>query len=73
LPSSSLPGTTGRRQRHDARRSTPRRPLVFDFDDNQSTETLDTQSQGIDYYIPFDLITSIVPRDGDARGTSAPG
>jgi hypothetical protein len=40
--------------------------LVYDFDESETTETLDTQSQGLDYYIPFDLITSIVPRDGEA-------
>jgi hypothetical protein len=56
----------GRVATRDGRRLAGR--LVFDVDDSETTETLDTQSQGMDYYIPFDLITSIVPRDGDARG-----
>ncbi len=36
--------------------------LVYDFDESENTETLDASSQGIDYSIPFDLITSIMPR-----------
>jgi hypothetical protein len=42
--------------------------LVYDFDESETTETLDAGLQGVDYTIPFRLITSIVPRDGrDAR------
>jgi hypothetical protein len=41
--------------------------LVYDLDESETTDTLDTSSQGLDYYIPFDLIASIVPRDREAR------
>jgi hypothetical protein len=51
--------------RRDGRHLTGR--LVFDFDESETTETLDIESQDLDYYIPFDLITSIVRRDRDAR------
>ncbi len=35
--------------------------LVYDFDESETTETFDAPSQGVDYTIPFGLITSIVP------------
>ena len=35
--------------------------LVFDLDESETTETLDAPSQGVDYTIPFSLISSIVP------------
>jgi hypothetical protein len=34
--------------------------IVFDFDDSETTETLDGVSEGLDYFIPFGLIASIV-------------
>jgi hypothetical protein len=44
--------------------------LVYDFDESETTETLDAPSQGVDYTIPFGLIASIVPhgREGDRAG-----
>ena len=43
--------------------------LVYDFDESETTETLDVVSPAITYNIPFDLIAAIVRRDtgGDAR------
>ena len=62
---------TGSVTTHDGRRLAGR--LVYDFDENETTETFDAPFQGVDYNIPFALITSIVPaaRDGggDQRGT----
>jgi hypothetical protein len=63
-PGRPLAGSVTRR---DGRRLTGR--LVFDFDESETTETLDIESQDIDYYIPLDLVTSIVTRDGEARDT----
>jgi hypothetical protein len=54
--------------------------LVYDFDESETTDTLDAGSDGVGYTIPFGLIASIVPaashedtprarvilRDGDA-------
>jgi hypothetical protein len=34
--------------------------LVYDFDESETTETLDAPSQGVQYTIPFGLIASIV-------------
>ena len=42
--------------------------LVYDFDESETTETLDAPSQGVDYTIPFGLIASIVPRGREERG-----
>ena len=42
--------------------------LVFDFDESETTETLDASLQGVDYNIPFTLIASIVPRGREGRG-----
>lgn len=44
--------------------------LVYDFDESETTETLDVSCEGIDYAIPFSLVTSIVPpgRDGRSAG-----
>jgi hypothetical protein len=55
----------------DGRRLTGR--LVFDFDESETTETLDASLQGVDYNIPFTLIASIVPhvRQGPGAGRAA--
>ena len=42
--------------------------LVYDLDESETTETLDAPSQGVDYTIPFGLITSIVPVGREERG-----
>jgi hypothetical protein len=42
--------------------------LVYDLDESETTETLDAPSQGIDYTIPFDLISSIALPGPDGRG-----
>jgi hypothetical protein len=34
--------------------------LVYDLDESETTETLDSASQGVDYTVPFGLIASIV-------------
>ena len=34
--------------------------IVYDLDESETTETLDAPAQGVDYTIPFALITSIV-------------
>jgi hypothetical protein len=59
-PGRPLAGTVTVR---DGRRLAGR--LVYDFDESQTTETMDALSEGVDYNIPFGLITSIVPgREG---------
>jgi hypothetical protein len=60
---------TGHVTTRDGRRLAGR--LVYDFDESQTTETLDTRFQGVDYNIPFGLIRSIVPRDRDANAKPA--
>ena len=40
--------------------------LVYDLDESETTETLDAPSRGVDYTIPFALVSSITP---DARVT----
>ena len=35
--------------------------LVFDLDENATTDTLDAPREGVDYAVPFGLIASIVP------------
>jgi len=49
--------------------------LVYDLDESETTETLDAPAQGVDYTIPFGLITSIVlpGREERARVTLATG
>jgi hypothetical protein len=42
--------------------------LVYDLDESETTETLDAPSQGVDYTIPFGLITSIVPPGREDHG-----
>ena len=46
--------------------------LVYDFDESETTETLDVSLKGVDYGIPLGMIASIVPsaREG---GTGATG
>jgi hypothetical protein len=43
--------------------------LVYDFDESETTETFDAPSHGVDYNIPFGLITSIVPAGREPGGT----
>jgi hypothetical protein len=45
--------------------------LVYDLDESETTETLDAPAQGVDYTIPFGLITSIVLPGGDERARVA--
>jgi len=42
----------------DGRRLSGR--LVYDFDESETTETLDVPRQNVDYHIPFTLIKSMV-------------
>jgi len=53
-PGSPLSGSVTTR---DGRRLTG--GLVYDLDESETTETLDAPSQGVDYTIPFGLISSI--------------
>jgi hypothetical protein len=62
-PGRPLNGTVVTR---DGRRLVGR--LVYDLDESETTETLDAQSQGVDYTIPFGLIASILPLAPDASG-----
>ena len=57
---------TGSVTTRDGRRLAGR--LVYDFDESETTETLDAPSQGVDYTIPFGLIASIVPPGREERG-----
>ena len=61
-PGSPLTGSVTTR---DGRRLTGR--LVYDLDESETTETLDAPSQGVDYTIPFGLVTSIVSAGGGSR------
>jgi hypothetical protein len=54
-PGRPLAGTVITR---DGRRVTGR--LVYDFDESETTDTLDAEFQGVSYNIPFGLIASIV-------------
>jgi hypothetical protein len=49
--------------------------LVYDLDESETTETLDAPAEGVDYTIPFGLITSIVlpGREERARMTLSNG
>jgi hypothetical protein len=49
--------------------------LVYDLDESETTETLDAPAQGVDYTIPFGLITSMVlpGREERARVTLSNG
>jgi hypothetical protein len=46
--------------------------LVYDFDESETTETLDVSFASVDYAIPFGLIASIVPPGREGRG-AGPG
>jgi hypothetical protein len=59
-PGRALAGSVTTR---DGRRLSGR--LVYDLDESETTETLDAALQGVDYNIPFNLITSIVPHGND--------
>ena len=41
--------------------------IVYDLDESETTETLDAPADGVDYTIPFGLITSIVLPGGQER------
>jgi hypothetical protein len=60
---------TGRVTTRDGRGLAGR--LVYDFDESESTETFDAPSQGVDYNIPFGLISSIVPGGPEPGGARA--
>ena len=48
--------------------------LVYDLDESETTETFDAPIGGVDYTIPFGMIESIVPGDGEhARVTLRSG
>ena len=57
---------TGSVTTRDGRRLAGR--LVYDLDESELTETLDAPSEGVDYTIPFGLISSIVLPGRDAPG-----
>jgi hypothetical protein len=42
--------------------------LVYDLDESETTDTLDADSQGVHYTIPFGLIASIAPAGREERG-----
>jgi hypothetical protein len=46
--------------------------LVYDFDESETTETLDAAVPGVDYTIPFSLIRSVVPHGREAPGARRP-
>jgi hypothetical protein len=62
-PGRSLAGNVTTR---DGRRLTGR--LIYDFDESETTETFDAAFGGVDYTIPFGLITSIVLARGEEPG-----
>jgi len=57
---------TGSVATRDGRRLAGR--LVYDFDESETTETLDAALPGVDYNIPFSLIASVVPRGREGSG-----
>jgi hypothetical protein len=64
-PGRTLAGTVTAR---DGRQLTGR--LVYDFDESETTDTLDVPSNGVDFAFPFGAITSIVPAGRDGRNGS---
>jgi hypothetical protein len=62
-PGRALAGTVTTR---DGRRLAGR--LVYDFDESETTETLDAPLRGVDYTIPFARIASVVPAGRDGGG-----
>jgi len=65
-PGHALAGSVSTR---DGRRLTGR--LVYDFDESETTETLDAAIAGVDYNIPFSLIRSVVRDSGGHGGLHA--
>jgi hypothetical protein len=63
-PGHALAGSVTTR---DGRRLAGR--LVYDFDESETTETLDATLPGLDYAIPFSLVTSIAPRGRERHAT----
>lgn len=63
LPGRTLVGTVTTR---DGRRLTGR--LVYDFDESETTDALDAPSQGLDYSVPFSLISAIVTGQAESNG-----
>jgi hypothetical protein len=63
LPGRALTGSVTTR---DGRRLSGR--LVYDFDESETTETLDAALPGVDYNIPFSLIASILPNGREGHG-----
>ena len=41
--------------------------LVYDFDETETTETLDVLVDGVDYNIPFGLISAVLPGGGEGK------
>ena len=41
--------------------------LVYDLNESETTDTLDASSQGVDYNLPFGLISSIMLEEGDSQ------
>ena len=66
-PGRALAGSVTTR---DGRRIAGR--LVYDFDESETTETLDAAVEGVDYTIAFGLITSIVLHGRDGRDGRRP-
>jgi hypothetical protein len=66
-PGRQLTGTVRTR---DGRRIAGR--LVYDFDESETTETLDGVSRGVDYNVPLGLIASIVLSPDDKREGQRP-
>ncbi|HET7711491.1 MAG TPA: hypothetical protein VFL80_06140, partial [Thermoanaerobaculia bacterium] len=44
--------------------------LVYDLDESETAEVLDSASQGVEYAIPFGLIASLTPCGREERGAS---
>ena len=63
LPGQPLAGIVTTR---DSRRLSGR--LVYDLDESETTETLDFENGGVDYFVPFGSIASIGLRGSDGRG-----
>ena len=42
--------------------------LVYDFDESETTDTLDAPREGVDYNIPFSLISAVVVNSGTGDG-----
>lgn len=53
----------------DGRRLTGR--LVYDLDESETIETLDAPFEGVDYTLPFGLVASIAPLEGEQDGQTS--